>query len=199
MKKMLIIMVVAQLALVLGCVHTSSNNYSAELLAEKTRSEKTAKLLDTSAAPVLGPMQKEFLVALLEDDIDKAWGMVSHAGQTRMTASVRDYKENSSGIRDNLENMRQRLNAMEQTKAPCDEKILLEHRIAMTEALLQANSGQDMLKAMAIKMWFLCRYEMKITSEQVNGDKGFVILKTGLPKPEQRIDFKKEDGVWKLL
>ena len=200
MKRFLITLIALQLVVAMGCANTSSRQYSKEMLAAKARSEKVIKELDTSAAPVLGPVYKEFLEALLEDDIEKAWGMVSRAGQQYFTTLPEKHREYNPGMMDKLEDDKKRLHAMKEANAPEDAIIFLEYDIAMNEALLKANSGQDVLRAFAFKFQRLCLNGMEVAGEQIEGNKGRLTIRTQDPRDrdKNRLDFIKENGVWKL-
>ena len=171
--------------------------------------------MDTTNAPTLGPVYKEFVVAVLSKDGEKAWGLMSKDHK-------KIYEDQFKAIdKDKLKEQLEKLKKDEDkpltgdAPIPQETKDMMaktkETQIEMIEMKLEAKDAKDFfVKQMSMIMEKAFEIEdekeesekedfgAEFVSEKIDGDKGEVVIKDKKSGSEHTQHFVKEDGDWKI-
>ena len=204
-RNTIIITVVALFAgLVAGCGDSTSSKYIAEV-------EK----MDTTNAPILGPVYKEFMIAVLSKDGEKAWDLMSKDG--KKTYEDEFNAIDKAKLKEQLEELKKADDKLPTGDTPIPQETLdkmkeaKEAQIKMLEVQLEAENAKDYFinqMSMVIEMALAIEdekeegekkgLETEFVSEKIEGDKGYVVTKDKESGHESKMHFVKEDGKWKL-
>jgi hypothetical protein len=188
-----------------GCATPPSKPQTGETSASRTtRDEFVATLngIGVERAPTLGPVYREFLLAVYDKDYEKAWGFINQSSQDTLTSQL------SSQIAE-LENATQLMEA--ELRKPDISRGARDYYTrscaAQRDLAKQFKSfngdGKQYFaflieKKQVISVSREIVAQMEVTGETINGDGGSLMRRHKETGEAGAVPFVLENGAWKL-
>ncbi len=167
--------------------------------------------MDTTNAPTLGPVAKEFMKAVVSKDGAKAWDMLSKGSKAKFEADFE--KIDKTQLQKQLDDLKKAEDKGIGADVPIPQdkldmmKKAQENAIKMLEAQLEAKDAKDYFIIIMSTMMDMSEESedaekdevgSEFVSEKIDGDKGYIVMKDKKDKIEHKMHFVKEEGDWKV-
>ena len=156
-------------------------------------------------APTLGPVFKDFLLAIYDKNFNDAWSMLNKASQDKAV------KELAAEINELSESIASLAAKASDTQIPAEQRDWYNtqagiKRERMAELTPMSGNGRKYFSYLMANPDVIKSFQeiadgtlkIQITGETVNGDKGFISEKNEQDGREQKLCFVMEDGKWKF-
>jgi hypothetical protein len=167
---------------------------------EKPDREAVVKALDklVEKAPQLGPVFKDFTLALYDKDYAKAWGMINKASQESIN------KELAGTIADTQEQIKSLEKTLANADVPEDQKAAIQSQLDGRKAHLKELEALDGPKYFGKRseegvtglFKYIVDEKLTFEKENVNGNYGFIRMR--LEAETQILRFAREADAWKI-
>ncbi len=161
--------------------------------------------MELENAPTLAPVMKEWTLALIDKDYDKAWDLSSSGTHELFTQQLAMLQKSLEAGVNSMETALNNPNFPEENKAEMRKqyeeiKNTYEELKAMESdgkkffvwAMQQAEKQEGSFAAEITKG------KIKVISENIEGDTGYMVSKDEEEDEEEKLYFAKENGEWKV-